>query len=159
MTSQILPSIRKYGYYKLFDTRVKQRVIIDGKKYLGFNIHDKKLEKPKMYLQHRFTYEVFKGVIPSCLEIDHINNCKTDNRIKNLQLLNHYQNTGKSRNKSIISTTIENGEKKVFISIRKAEIELGISSSSIVKICKQRKHFKSATSKNDGKKYTFEYLI
>ena len=33
VTSQVLPSIRKYGYYKLFDTGVKQRVIIDGKKY------------------------------------------------------------------------------------------------------------------------------
>ena len=50
--------------------------------YLGFNIYDKKLEKPKMYLQHRFVYEVFKGVIPRCLEIDLINNCKTDNRLK-----------------------------------------------------------------------------
>ena len=190
--TKVLPSTRKYSYYKLFNTREKQRVLIGGKKYykhpvfsnyaaskngdivslrtkrimsmsnisgyLGFNIHDKKLEKPKMYLQHRFTYEVFKGVIPSCLEIDHINNSKTDNRIKNLQLLNDYQNTGKSKNRSIISTTTENGEKKVYISIRKAEIELGISSSSIVKICEQRKHFKSATSKRDGKKYTFEYL-
>ena len=47
----------------------------------------KKLEKPKNYLQHRFVYEVFKGVIPSCFEVDHINEIKFDNRIKNLQLL------------------------------------------------------------------------
>ena len=37
VTSQVLPSIRKYSYYKLFkienETREKQRVLIDGKKY------------------------------------------------------------------------------------------------------------------------------
>ena len=33
VTSEVLPSIRKYGQYKLFDPRIKQRVIFDGKKY------------------------------------------------------------------------------------------------------------------------------
>ena len=192
----VLPSIRKYGYFKLFklenETRKKQRVIIDGKKYykhpvfsnyaasksgdiislrtkkimslakcggyLYFVICDKKLEKRKNYYQHRFVYEVFKGPIPKNLEIDHINNCKIDNRIINLQLLNHKQNVGKSRNKSIISTTIENGEKKVFISITKAANELGIYAGSISNICRKRKYYKSATSKKDGKKYSFKYL-
>ena len=198
VTSQVLPSIRKFGYYKLFkienETREKQRVIIDGVKYyrhsvfsnygaskngeviniktgrimnmikrgnnyLKFTIIDKKLEKPKMYLQHRFVYEVFKGVIPRCLQIDHINNCKTDNRLKNLQLLTHKQNVEKSRNKAIISINIENGKKKVFISIKKASIELGICCSLISQICNKRNHYKSANSKKDGKKYTFvEYL-
>ena len=148
VTSQVLPSIRKFGYYKLFkienENRVKQRVLIDGKKYykhpvfsnyaaskngdiislknerilkmvdngngyLYFSLCDKRIEKPKNYYQHRFVYEVFKGVIPRCLEIDHVNNCKTDNRIKNLQLLNHKQNVGKSNNKAIVSINVENG--------------------------------------------------
>ena len=128
------------------------------KDYLAFNIYDKKFEKPKICLQHRFIYEVFKGikVNPSCLEIDHINNCNTDNRIKNLQLLTHKQNIEKSRNKSIISTCIKNGKKKVFISIKKAAFELGIYATNITQICKKNR--KSTTSKKDGKKYTFEYL-
>ena len=33
VTSEVLPSIRKYSYFKMFDSRIKQRVIIDGKKY------------------------------------------------------------------------------------------------------------------------------
>ena len=33
VTSEVLPAIRKFGFYKLFDSRIKQRVIIDGKKY------------------------------------------------------------------------------------------------------------------------------
>ncbi|CAH3188932.1 unnamed protein product, partial [Porites evermanni] len=125
--TKVLPSIRKYGYYKTMDTRIKQRVIFEGKKYykhpvfsnyaarkngevinvktkkiikmmnnglgyLFFDICDKKLEKPKKYLQHRFVYEVFKGPIPRCFEIDHQNSIRSDNRIKNLQLLTHKQN-------------------------------------------------------------------
>ena len=31
--SKVLPSIRKYGYYRMIDLRIKQRVIFDGKKY------------------------------------------------------------------------------------------------------------------------------
>ena len=64
--------------------------------YLFFIIYDEKLEKPKSYYQHRFVYEVFRGPIPSCFEVDHINNFKNDNRIKNLQILSHKQNVQKS---------------------------------------------------------------
>ena len=119
ITSEVLPSIRKYGYYKMIDLRIKQRVIFDGKKYykhpvfsdyaankngdilslkteknlsmlkgsngyLFFRICDKKLGKPVNYLQHRFVYEVFLGPIPRFFEVDHINNVKFDNRVKNL---------------------------------------------------------------------------
>ena len=127
VTSEVLPSIRKFGFYKRMDLRIKQRVIINGKKYYKhpvfsnyavnkngtiyhvktesqrkmstnnrgysfFSIYHKELAKPKIYTQHRFVYEVFKGPIPSCFEIDHINNVKTDNRLKNLQLLTHKKN-------------------------------------------------------------------
>ena len=33
ITSEVLPSIRKYSYFKMFDSKIKQRVIIDGKKF------------------------------------------------------------------------------------------------------------------------------
>ena len=129
----------------------------NGKGYLRFKICDKKLEKPINYCQHRFVYEVFKGPIPKCLEIDHINNIKKDNRIKNLQLLTHKQNSEKSKNKPVISIDIESGKEKRYISIKKAAIELDINFSHISKIC--RKKSKTAKSKKDGKKYTFKYLI
>ena len=188
--SKVLPSIRKYGYYRIIDSRIKQRVIIDGKKYykhpvfsnyasskngkvinaktgrtikmgncggyLHFTIYDKKLEKRINYYQHRFVFEVFKGPIPKCLEVDHINNYKADNRIKNLQLLNPKQNIRKSKNKPIISTCIETGKEKRFKSFKKASIELGVCHVSISNMC--RKIRKTANSKKDGKKYTFRYL-
>ena len=40
VTSKVLPSIRKYGYYKMMDTRIKQRVIIDGVKYYKHQVFD-----------------------------------------------------------------------------------------------------------------------
>ena len=128
--SEVLPCIRKYGFYKTFDPKIKQRVIVDGKKYykhpvftnyaankhgevinvknekkrsmstnnsgyLFFSIYHNELEKPKIYTQHRFVFEVLAGPIPRCFEIDHINNDKTDNRIKNLQLVTHKKNMQK----------------------------------------------------------------
>ena len=191
--TKVLPSIRKYGYYRMFDSRIKQRVVIDEKKfykhpvfsnyaankngevinvktgrnikmskicngYLKFTICNKKLIKPKDYLQHRFVFEVFKGPIPRFFETDHHNSIKTDNRIKNLHLLTHKQNIEKSKNKPIISISITTGEKRRFDSIKKAGIELDITYSSISKICCNRKYHKTAKSKKDGKKYTFKFL-
>ena len=188
--AKVLPSIRKYGYYRMIDSRIKQRVIIEGVKYYKHNVFDnyaaskngevinlknkkkikitkdsggyfkfiifsKKVEKPINYYQHRFVFEVFNGVIPTCLEVDHINNVKSDNRLKNLQLLTHKQNVEKSKNKAIISTCIETGKERRFISIKTASIELGISYDSISKIC--RKKGKTASSKKDGHKYTFKF--
>ena len=126
--------------------------------YLQFSIYNKNLKKTKTFFQHRFVYEVIKGKIPSHFEIDHVNGNKTDNRIKNLQLLTHQQNIEKSKNKPIISSNIKTGEKRIFDSIKKTGIELGISSSNICKICRNKKSYKITTSKKDGKKYTFSYL-
>ena len=191
VTSKVLPPIRKYGFYKTVDLKIKQRFIFKGKKcykhpafnnyaankkgdilslksekilkmfnngtgYLFFSIHDKKLEKPINYYQHRFVYEVFRGPIPRFFEVDHINDTKNDNRIKNLQLLTPKKNIEKSKNKPIISTRIENGERRKFISIKKAAIILDINADYISKIC--RKKHKTATSKKNGHKYTFKFL-
>ena len=87
----------------------------NGNGYLYFGLCSEKLEKPKNYYQHRFVFEVFKGLIPSCFEIDHQNNVRSDNRIKNLQLLTHKQNLEKSNNRAIISNCIENGEERRYI--------------------------------------------
>ena len=83
---------------------------------------------------------------------------RSDNRIKNLQLLTHKQNIEKSKNKAIISTCISSGKKRRFISIKKSAIVLGINAGAISNICCQRKSYKTATSKKDNQKYTFRYL-
>ena len=96
--------------------------------------------------------------IPRFFEVDHINEIKSDNRIKNLQLLSHKQNVQKSKNRPIISINIETGEERRYISMKKAEIELDIHSTFISNICCKRKSYKTATSKKDGNKYKFKYL-
>ena len=130
----------------------------DSSGYLNFTIYDQKLEKRINYFQHRFVYEVFRGPIPHRFEIDHINGIKTDNRLKNLQLLTHKQNVEKSNNRPIISTCISTGKERRFISIKKAAIELNINAGTISNICCKRKSYKTATSKKDNQKYTFRYL-
>ena len=38
--SKVLPSIRKYGYYKMFDNIQSRKVIINGKKYFKHPVFD-----------------------------------------------------------------------------------------------------------------------
>ena len=191
--NKVLPSIRKHGYFNMFKSKRKKRVVIDGVKYykhdvfnnyaaskdgvvinlkkkkimkmfknnsgdLSFGIYNKYLKKTITYYQHRFVYEVFKGKIPPHLETDHINEDKTDNRIKNLQLLTHKQNVEKSNSKPIISTCINTGKEKRFISIREASKELNIFEPNISNICRKIKSHKTAKSKKDGCKYTFKFI-
>ena len=127
----------------------------NGNGYLIFCLCSEKIAK-KNYYQHRFVYEVFKGMIPRMMEIDHRNGVRNDNRVKNLQLLTHKQNVEKANNKPIISTCINTGKEKRFISIKEASKELNIFDTNISAICKNKN--KTATSKNDRKKYTFRYL-
>ena len=133
---------------------LKRKKIINKNKdsngYLFFIICNKKLEKQKFYYQHRFVYEVFRGPIPHGFEVDHIFPVKSDNRIKNLQLLTHKQNVEKSNNRPIISTCISTGKERRFISIKKAAIDLDINSTYISNICCKRKSYKTATSKKDN---------
>ena len=39
--TKVLPSIRKYGYYKMKDSRIKQRVVIDEKEYYKHQVFSK----------------------------------------------------------------------------------------------------------------------
>ena len=58
-------------------TKKNLKMTKDSGGYLKFTIYSKKLEKPINYSQHRFVFEVFKGPIPKCLEIDRINDIKS----------------------------------------------------------------------------------
>jgi len=51
--------------------------------------------KHSFHFIHKLIYITFKGEIPEGLEIDHINENKRDNRLKNLQLLTHQENVQK----------------------------------------------------------------
>ena len=54
------------------------------------------IKKQKTCIAHKFIYECYHGIIPNNMVIDHINNIKDDNRIKNLQLMTQQDNCLKS---------------------------------------------------------------
>ena len=139
--------------YSLKSKKILSKKRNNGNGYLIFYLYDEK----KNYYQHRFVYEVFNGLIPKCKQVDHHNQIRNDNRIENLQLLTPQQNQQKSHNKPIISTNINTREERKFKSLKSAGEELDINSSFICNICKNKN--KTATSKKDGCKYTFKYLI
>lgn len=49
--------------------------------------------KYKYYLVHRLVYEAFNGEIPEGMQVNHINENKTDNRLENLNLMTPKQNS------------------------------------------------------------------
>ena len=52
--------------------------------------------KTKTFYIHRLVYETFKGTIPKKITVDHIDGCKDNNNIFNLQLLTRGDNTRKA---------------------------------------------------------------
>lgn len=76
-TEKILkPRLTKTGYHRII-------------------FYDKNLDKQRDYYIHSFVYECFYGLIPEGYEIDHIQQDKSNNQIKNLQLLTDKENVQK----------------------------------------------------------------
>lgn len=48
--------------------------------------------KNKMFRVHRLVYEAFNGTIPERLQVNHINEIKTDNSVWNLNLMSRKEN-------------------------------------------------------------------
>jgi hypothetical protein len=64
--------------------------------YLYANIYwGKKTNQRSSLRVHRLVFEAFVGPITEGYVIDHINNIKSDNRLKNLQMLTVAENTQK----------------------------------------------------------------
>ena len=121
----------------------------------------------KDYMAHKFVYECYHGVIPNGMQVDHKNDVRMDNRLCNLQLLTPSENVKKSvknrttfnthkNRKSVKSTNKETNEVLYFYSTYSAEIHLNICRQSIQFVCDGIR--KSALSKKDNCRYTFEYI-
>ena len=97
----------------------------------------------KNYRVHRLVWEAFNGQIPEGLQVNHINEVKTDNRLSNLNLMTAKENTNwGSRNerisKAVLQFTLDNILVKEFPSAIQIERELGFSCGNIVNCCKGR---------------------
>ena len=128
--------------------------------------------KTKTCLSHRFVFECFYGLIEKNKQINHINFIRTDNRIKNLEVVSPSENNKKSSvNKDYTySKYIGKNPRKVtainlftkaetnFNSLYSVSKMLGINSGQVKMICEGKNHCKTANSKVDGQKYTFRYI-
>ena len=85
---------------------------------------------------HKMVYETFIGEIPEGLEIDHIDNDKTNNKLSNLRLLTHSQNMERVDNnrKTKIAILYKNGIKVEYPSITEAVKNTGISKDTFTRI-------------------------
>ena len=173
----IHPIYKKYAankYGEIMNVRLRKamRGNICNSGYFKFGIY---LTKNKIinYYSHRFIYECFYGVIEKNRFINHINFIKTDNRLKNLEVVTISENNKKSainRDYSFVKDNHKNrkkvkginlltNEEVIYNSLYSVYKLLFINAGQVKMICEEGfKYCKSATSKKDGQKYTFEYL-
>ena len=102
-----------------------------------------------------FVYEAIKGEIPEGFEINHINAIKTDNTLKNLDIITHKENVQLANNKPVISINPATEEETLYLSLKSASLDLEIGVSNISAVC--RKVTKTTKSKKDSARYKFKF--
>ena len=97
----------KKGVMISVKTRKEMKLRVHNKTgYHSIYIYDDQLDKPKNHYWHRFVYEAIKREISEGLKIDHINEIKSDNRLKNLELVSHQKNIELSKSKKVCSKNL-----------------------------------------------------
>lgn len=99
----------------------------------------------KHYRVHRLVWSAFNGPIPENMQVNHINEIKTDNRLSNLNLMTCKENinfgTGierraKQLSKVVLQFTLEDILIKEYPSTKQVERETGFLQQNISKCCK-----------------------
>ena len=130
------------------------KLCLSGSGYFYFNLYENNFYK--CYRVSRFVFECFKGEIPVDKQVDHIDSCKENNSINNLQLLSPKENVRKSKCKKVFSFNIETKEKIIFDSLKETAEYHQISDRAVGYSCQKKN--KIIKSKKDGKRYQFFYL-
>ena len=97
----------------------------------------------KTYRVHRLVWEAFNGQIPEGLQVNHINEVKTDNKLENLNLMTCKENTNYgTRNerisKPVLQFDLNDNFIKEYPSLTQVERELGFGQGNICNCCKGR---------------------
>lgn len=124
--------------------------------YLQVGLYKNRVKYPKTI--HRLVAEAFIQNPENKLDVNHVDEDKTNNRVDNLEWstrkenLNHgtrNERAGKSKSIPIIAINIKNGEYTEFYGASECARQLGLDQSSITKVIKGR-------LKQTGG-YTFKY--
>lgn len=107
--------------------------------------------KAKMFKVHRLVYAAFCGEIPDGMQVNHINEDKSDNRLENLNLMTpkencnwgtHIEKIIKALSKPVVGYD-EQGNVVVTFSSTQEAGRNGYCSGNISACCNGKKHFKT----------------
>ena len=103
-----------------------------------------KNSKVRFYYVHRLVWEAFNGSIPENMQVNHLNEIKTDNRLENLNLMTAKENLNwgtrnermaKSKSKPVLQFTLEDILIKEYPSTHQAYRETGFANQHISDCC------------------------
>ena len=108
-----------------------------------------KNRKCKIYKVHRLVWEAFNGPIPDGMQVNHINEDKTDNRLCNLNLMSPKENVNwgsgiyrrsVQHNKPIVQKDLQGNIIRIWLSQQSIVDELGLSSAAhISESCRHKR--------------------
>ena len=90
----------------------KEKILIVSNHHSGYKqLELNKYGKGKMFSVHRLVAEAFYGEIPKGIQVNHINEIKTDNRLENLNLMTPKENINYGTRNQQVSDALK-GRKK-----------------------------------------------
>ena len=123
----------------------KEHVLSPGKVRGGYlRVYLYKGGNNKSFFVNRLVWEAFNGPIPEGMQVNHINENKTDNRLENLNLMTPKENTNwgtgiarsaKSKKKMVEQHTLDGTHICTWFSATDVERELGYGQGNISKCC------------------------
>ena len=141
--------------YKAFNTRHSGRLAgYDSRGYKRLTIDGME------YFSHRIIWNMIIGYIPNGLEIDHINQCRGDNMLSNLRVVDRQENTknrpiSKNNNTGVSGVALDkrDGKYSARININKKLTVLGYFDNIFdAAACRKSAEIKNGYHENHGKK-------
>lgn len=138
-------NVRSLGNGLSNNSKNKLLKVFNRRKYVGVQLCKNSIKKK--YMVHRLVYEAFVGEIPDGMQVNHINEDKTDNRLENLNLMTPKENTNwgtgierchiknNNRSKPVLQYDLEGNFIKEWPSVMEIERTLNYANSNISACC------------------------